>query len=172
MTPAHASTFVAMTAEELIQEADAIVQGQVVRLESKWDQNGRIIVTETTIRVSEAIVGSAPAEIVVRTPGGRVNDFKVEALGFPQFTRGEEVILFIKDDQDQQVSRIVGHQQGHFEVVTRLDGVTLAVPRVEDGVSFLTPSGRVVPAPRSSELAAFKGRVRTEAARLGKAVRK
>jgi len=169
---AHASTFVAMTAEELIQQSDAVVQGKVLRLDSKWDAHGRIIVTEATIQVSESIVGNAPAQIIVRTPGGKVNDYRVEALGFPQFNKGEEVVLFIKDDQSLQVNRIVGHQQGHFEVVKRLDGVTLAVPRIEDGVSFLTPSGRSVPAPRSTELDTFKGRVRAAAARLGKPVQK
>jgi hypothetical protein len=168
---AQAATFVAMTDEELIQQSDAVVQGQVIRLESKWDPQGRIIVTEATIQVSETIAGVAPSQIVVQTPGGKVNDYRVEALGFPSLNNGEEVILFIKDDQSLQVSRIVGHQQGHFEVVKRLDGVTLAVPRIEDGASFLTPSGKAIPAPRSTELAAFKGRVRAEAARVGKPVK-
>lgn len=169
---AQAATFVAMTDEELIQQSDAVVQGQVIRLESKWDPQGRIIVTEATIQVSETIAGVATSQIVVQTPGGKVNDYRVEALGFPSLNNGEEVILFIKDDQSLQVSRIVGHQQGHFEVVKRLDGVTLAVPRIEDGASFLTPSGKAIPAPRSTELAAFKGRVRAEAARVGKPVKK
>ena len=172
VVPASASTFVAMTAEELIQEADAVVQGRVIRLESKWDAEGRIIVTEATVQVSDTIVGNAPAQIVVQTPGGKVADYRVEALGFPQLAEGEEVVLFVKTDQSIQMSRIVGHQQGHFEVVTRLDGVTLAVPRIEDGVSFLTPSGRFIPAPPSTELNTFKGRVRAEAARIGKPVQK
>lgn len=168
--PASASTFVAMTAEELIAEADAVVQGTVIQLESRWDKNGRIIVTEATVQVSEAIVGSAPSQIVVKTPGGEVANYRMEALGFPQLAKGEEVILFLKADQNIQVSRIVGHQQGHFEVVKRLDGVSLAVPRIEDGVSFLTPSGKAIPAPRSRELTTFKGRVRAEAVRIGKPV--
>lgn len=170
IAPVGASTFVAMTAEQLIQEADAVVQGRVIRLESRWDAQGRIIITEATVQVSETIVGFAPPQIVVQTPGGKVADYRVDAPGFPQLAEGEEVILFVKADLSIQVSRIVGHQQGHFEVVTRLDGVTLAVPRIEDGVSFLTPSGRPLPPPRSTELETFKGRVRAEAARIGKPV--
>jgi hypothetical protein len=170
IAPVGASTFIAMTMEELIQEADAVVQGRVIRLESKWDQQGRIIVTEATVQVSETIVGVAPSEIVVQMPGGKVADYRVNALGFPQLANGEEVILFIKEDQNTQVSHIVGHQLGHFEVVTRLDGVTLAVPRIEDGASFLLPSGRPLPVTRSTELEEFKGRVRAEAVRIGKPV--
>jgi hypothetical protein len=168
IAPVCAATFVAMTAEELIQEADAVVQGRVIRLESKWDQQGRIIVTEATVEVSETIAGVAPAQIVVQVPGGKVADYRVDAPGFPQLAESEEVILFVKEDRSMQVNRIVGHQQGHFEVVERLDGVTLAVPRIEEGVSFLTPSGRPVPAPHSTELDTFKGRVRAEAVRIGK----
>lgn len=167
---ASASMFVAMTAEQLIGEADAVVQGRVIRLESKWDESGRIIVTEATVEVTDTIVGAAPREIVVRTPGGKVADFRVEAIGFPQLYMGEEVILFVKADQALTFSRIVGHQQGHFEVVTRKDGVTLAVPRMEDDAAFLLPSGKPMPQPRSSELGEFKGRLRAEAARLGKRV--
>jgi hypothetical protein len=171
IAPVGASTFVAMTAEELIEEADAVVQGRVIGLESKWDEQGRIIVTEAIVQVGETIAGVAPSQIVVRTPGGKVADLRVDAIGFPQLAEGEEVILFVKEYPGIQVSRIVGHQQGHFEVVTRLDGVTLAVPRMEEGVSFLTPSGKPLPAPRSTELGAFKGRVRAEAARIGKLVK-
>lgn len=170
ITSASASMFVAMTAEQLIDEADAVIQGRVIRLESRWDENGRIVVTEATVEVTDTIVGEAAPEIVVRTPGGKVADFRVEAIGFPQMYMGEEVILFVKADRAIGASRIVGHQQGHFEVVTRKDGVTLAVPRIEEDAAFLLPSGKPMPQPRSSELGAFKGRLRAEAARLGKRV--
>lgn len=168
--PVSASTFVAMTEEELIRASDAVVQGRVIQLESRWDDQGRIIVTDATVQVSEYIIGDAPSQMVVQIPGGQVADFRVEAHGFPQLAKGQEVILFVRVDTSSQVSRIVGHQQGHFEVVKRLDGVTLAVPQVEDGVSFLTPSGRPLSPPASTELNIFKGRIRAEAVRIGKPV--
>ena len=151
---AHASTFVALTAEQMITESDAVIQGRVIGVESRWDDAGRIIISEARILVSESLVGKAPSIVTITTPGGEVGDLKVEAAGFPQFAKGQEVI--------------VGHQQGHIEVVKRLDGVTLAVPQIEDGVNLLTASGRVVPAPKSVTLEAFKANLRAEAARLGK----
>lgn len=93
---------------------------------------------------------------------------RIEAPGFPQFNSGEKVILFLEEDQEIQVSRIVGHQQGHFEVVERQDGVVLAVPRIEDAAGFFTQTGQFVPAPPSTEINTFKGRVRAEAARQGR----
>lgn len=166
---AHASTFVALTADQLITESDSIVQGRVIGVESRWDDAGRIVISEARILVSESLVGKAPSIVTVTTPGGEVGDLKVEAAGFPQFTKGQEVILFLKGAGEQQ--RIVGHQQGHIEVVTRLDGVTLAVPQLEDGVNLLTPSGQVVPAPQSIELKAFKANLKARAARLGKSAK-
>jgi hypothetical protein len=166
--PAEASLFLAMTPEELIEQSDAVVQGRVIHQQSRWDEQGRLIVTEATVRVDEFIVGKGPPVLKVRTFGGEVDGFHVEAVGFPRFNDGEEVILFLKRDEEIQASRIVGYQQGHFEVVERLDGVVLAVPRVEDGAGFFTPSGQFVPAPPSTELGTFKQRVRAEAARLGR----
>ena len=163
---AHASTFVALTAEQMITESDAVIQGRVIGVESRWDDAGRIIISEARILVSESLVGKAPSIVTITTPGGEVGDLKVEAAGFPQFAKGQEVILFVAGAGEKQ--RIVGHQQGHIEVVTRLDGVTLAVPQIEDGVNLLTASGRVVPAPKSVTLEAFKANLRAEAARLGK----
>ena len=63
-----------------------------------------------------------------------------------------EVILFLSADDSAQFSQIVGHQQGHVEVVTRQDGVILAVSRVDEGASLLAPSGQPLPAMPSTEL--------------------
>ncbi len=166
--PAAASFFLAMTTEELVDRSDAIVQGRVIRQRSQWDEQGQLIVTDTTSHVSEVIVGQAPSFVTVRTPGGTVGSVRIEAPGFPQFNSGEKVILFLEEDQEIQVSRIVGHQQGHFEVVERQDGVVLAVPRIEDAAGFFTQTGQFVPAPPSTEINTFKGRVRAEAARQGR----
>lgn len=170
ITAVNASTFVALTAEELIEQSSAIIQGRVIGLESRWDEQGRIIVTDATIQVTETIVGDTPPQVVVRTPGGTVADYRVEADGFPQLAKGEEVVLFVSSGSNTQVRRIVGHQQGHVEVVRRLDGVSLAVPRMEEGISYLTPSGKPLPPMRSTELGTFKARLRAEAARINKPV--
>lgn len=45
-TGAIASTFVAMTSEQMIVEADTVIQGRVIGIESRWDDAGRIVVSE------------------------------------------------------------------------------------------------------------------------------
>jgi len=163
---AVASTFVAMTSEQMIVEADTVIEGRVIGTVSRWDDAGRIVISETRINVNEVIVGTAPSVVTVQTPGGEVGNTYVEAVGFPKFDRGQDVILFLKASEDNETRRVLGHQQGHFEVVTRVDGVTLAVPQIDEDVAFLTPSGQRAQAPQSSEVGAFKALVRSEAARL------
>ncbi len=165
---AHSSTFIAMSQADLVRQADAVVQGEVIGLQSSWTPSGRIIVTDATIAVDEVLVGNTSSTLTVRTFGGKVGDYTVEAHGFPTFQMGERVILFVYLDPDDGTLRVLGYQQGHFRVVTRLDGVTLAVPMVEDGARFFTPGGTLTPEPQSVEIGSFKSAVRAAARRVGR----
>jgi hypothetical protein len=167
-TPVLASTFVALDSERMVGGSDAVVQGRVIGVESFWDEQGRIIVTEARVLVEEAILGSPESIVLVRTPGGSVGDFLVEAHGFPRLERGAEVILFLDGARADGSRRLVGHQQGHYGVVERLDGVRMAVPAIEEGVRFLLPSGRPMPEPQSIEVEELKSRVRAIAERVGR----
>lgn len=157
--PAMASTFVAMTDAELVKGADAIVRGKIVKLESRWNESGNLIVTDATVAVRETLRGTAPEFVTVRTAGGEVGDYGVEAIGFPKFRRGEDVILFLDRGTDGP-ARVLGFQQGHWEVVERLDGVKMAVPRVEDGAALITRDGQLRPEPRSVLLRDLKRYIR------------
>ncbi|REJ80730.1 MAG: hypothetical protein DWQ36_10845 [Acidobacteria bacterium] len=162
-----ASTFVALESRELVAESQRVVQGRVLDLQSFWNEDGRMIFTEATVAVDETLVGAERATVVVRVPGGTVGDLRVEASGFPRFALGQEVILFLSPSADGRHHRVVGHQQGHFEVVRRDDGVRLAVPQIDEGARLLTRSGRPIDTPRSTELDAFKQAVLTLAGRPG-----
>jgi len=168
--PAAASTFVHMPQHELVANTDALVQGKVIDLRSSWNESGQIIITEAVVAVEETLLGqSVPATVTVRTAGGQVGDFRVEAHGFPQFELGERVLLFLEDGENATM-RVVGYQQGHYRVVERLDGVTLAVPQIEDGARFFTPSGQLAPAARSIEINTFKNIVRSTALEVGRSL--
>jgi hypothetical protein len=163
-----ASTFVAMTENELISQSDLVIQGEVINMRSHWSQSGRIIATDATVRVDEALIGDSPRVIQVRTIGGQVNDFVVEAVGFPKFEMGEKVLLFLHQEPSDRSLRITGYQQGQFRIVTRLDGVTLAVPQVDEDASLLRPDGTPVPTPRSVEIGAFKAHLLDAAEKVGR----
>lgn len=162
--PVSASTFVAMDLEEMTTRADAVVQGEIVEVESFWTESGRLIVTEATLRVEETLVGKTRPNVTIRTAGGEVGGLMVEAHGFPVFERGEKVLVFLKRGAAAGTVEVLGYQQGHYRVVTRLDGVTLAVPQAEEGFRALRKDGSLAPAASSVEIDQFKNTVRALAA--------
>lgn len=170
--PVTASTFVAMSADELVSQADAVVVGRVIDRVSAWTESGRLIYTDNMVAVDEVVFGEADATVMVRTFGGRVGDIVVEAHGFPRFEDGERVLLFLARDEEIGAVRVLGHQQGQFRVVTRLDGVTLAVPMIDEGARLLDLQGRPMAEPRSVRLGQFKARLLKKAGELGRLIEK
>lgn len=163
--PAAASTFLAMSQKDLLQHSQAVVQGQVLKVSSFWNATGQIIVTEAMIRVDETIAGEAPTVLVVRTFGGTVDGFTVEAAGFPTFRLNERLLLFVGPEKDGAQS-VVGYQQGQFRIV-RNHGQELAVPAVDGGATLLSPRGGVTPSTVAVPLATLKDGIRAEVRQVG-----
>lgn len=157
--PAHASTFLAMDIPQLVTNSDSVVQGRVLKLDSHWDAEGRVIVTDVLLQVEEAVAGATAGEIWVRTFGGQVGDYIVEAIGFPRFEEGERVLLFLNQRHGvDDTIRVTGFQLGHYRIVER-NGEEFAVPTLEEGVSLITKSGQAAIAPQVRSLAQLKSEI-------------
>jgi hypothetical protein len=149
--PVGASTFLAMDQEDLVKASDAVVVGQVVDVRSFWNEEATAIVTEAHVVVDNVVVGDAPGVVVVRTFGGQVGSIRIEAHGFPTFELGQRALLFLENDGE--VARVTGYQQGQYRIVTRKsDGVDVAVPALEGGAVLATLDGRSVAPPRAQAL--------------------
>jgi len=148
--PAGASTFIALGDAELVAQSDAIVVGEVLDTYSYWNDEQTMIFTEAVINVHRVVAGDAPALVNVRTPGGIVGDYKVEAHGFPAFERGQRQVLFLHQ-AGSGVVEVTGFQQGQYRVVSQRDGLELAVPALGD-VQLLTRSGALAPRPQTVPL--------------------
>lgn len=155
--PTAASTFLALDQEELLASSNAVVQGTVLDTRSSWNEDRTIIFTEARIEVQDLLAGSAPAVVTVRTPGGEVGNYRVEAAGFPTFSAGEQVLVFLSNDGD--AFRVAGHLQGQFRIRSTAKGM-MAVPSVEEGVRLLTKDGRMAPAPQPMQLETLKNQIR------------
>lgn len=170
--PAAASTFLAMELPSLVAEADAVVEGRVLKVDSFWEPTGTVIVSEAMVQVEDAVVGSTPTVVIVRTFGGTVDGYTVEAHGFPVFAADDRVLLFLEQDGDDRM-RVTGYQQGHYRLVSGGSGPgdrggDTAVPTTDLGASLLTADGRQAPAPSQLPLAELKDLIRADAVRLGK----
>jgi hypothetical protein len=164
--PAGASTFLAMSQEELVAQSDAVVVGKVLDVQSFWNREGTAILSEATIQVEEPIAGEAASLVVVRTFGGEVDGLRIDAHGFPAFAEGQRLLLFLRDAGDGG-SEVVGYRLGEYRVVKRSDGVEVAVPTLEHSVQLLRRDGGPAERPRAVELEALKGQIRSAAARGG-----
>jgi hypothetical protein len=164
--PLSASTFLKMSQRDLVRDSAAVVQGQVLKVSSFWDPTGKVIMTEALVQVQEKVLGNSPSVVVVRTFGGTVNGYTIEAHGFPKFRTSERVLLYLEAEKDG-ASRVAGYQQGQFRIVTDKAGVEFAVPAV-DGADLVTPDGRFAAPVKTLRLDVLKDSIRNEARQSGR----
>lgn len=158
--PAGASTFVALSRAELTAQSSAVVEGEVLKINSFWSPSGRLVVTEAMVQVTDKIVGNSPSVVVVRTVGGQVGGYNVEAHGFPKFQVGERLVLFLQGNVDA-VTEVTGYRQGQYRVV-REAGVEMAVPTLEDGVNLVRADGKPATRVKAMPLSDLKASLRAD----------
>lgn len=169
LQPLGASTFVAMSTGDLVHDSSAVVAGEVLEVESYWEKTGRIIVTDALVKVDDVLVGQVPTVVRVRTFGGTVNGYTVEASGFPTFAKGERLLLFLEPDRaDADAMRVTGYQQGLYRIQAGPRGGEVAVSAVDGGALLLKADGRTVDRPAVQPLAELQQSIRHEAARAGR----
>ena len=113
---ASATSMLRVDLPELSRSADVIVHGTVRRLESRWSGDGRLIVTDVEIQVTEALKGEAPGTLVITQPGGRVGDIGQRVNGLATFAPAEEVVVFLTR-QGSRDFRVAGMAQGKYQVL-------------------------------------------------------
>lgn len=163
--PAAASTFIALDRSELVAQSDAVVQGRVLKVSSFWSPSGRVILTEVMVQVEEKILGEAPGVVVLRTAGGTVGGYTVEAHGFPKFEVGERAVLFLRNSAN--VAEVTGYRQGQYRIVRDKSGAEMAVPTLGPNVRLLRRDGTPAAAPKAMRLEQLKAQLRAEGARAG-----
>lgn len=149
--PALATTYLKTDLQGLTHASEAIVHGEVVKVESAWNAEGTIILSEVTIRVADTVAGVAPSTVTVRVPGGSVGGFTVKMHDGPEFRQGQEVMVFL-GRWDDGAYKVTGYQMGLSRVQARpdkqpmlrgglADGLPLAV--FQEQVQGWTSSSRV-----------------------------
>ena len=95
-TMASATVVPWMDLNETTAKATVIVLGEVESAESGWSDDGRLIVTRTSVAVERALKGGPRDRVLVETPGGKVGGLAMVASGAPVFRVGERVVLFLE----------------------------------------------------------------------------
>ena len=166
----EASTFLAMTRDELVAGSAAVVDARVTQVKSFWNRERTAILTEALVRVDDVIVGEAPGFVKVRTFGGTVGRLRIDAPGFPTFERGQRLLLFLYVEPADGSVRVQGYRMGQYRIETAADGVERAVPMADEGMLLLRRDGKVAERPQTVALDAMKAGLRVIGERQGRVV--
>lgn len=149
-----ASTLVRLDLPQLVRQSDSIVQGRVVHVEAKWEQN--LVFTYVYLDVEDPLKGERLTTIVIRQVGGTIGALNMDVNGMPKFATGQQVLVFLKAHRDRTF-QVVGMNQGRYEVIdnyalSNVSGVNIYDPR----------SGRIATAAFSSRVSveSLKTRIR------------
>ncbi len=94
-----AALVIGQTTQQLVQGSDAVIRGQVETVESHWGADGDIY-SQARIAVSSVIKGTCPEKtIAVEYMGGKIGETSLRVSGEPRFSKGEQVLLFIKSGE-------------------------------------------------------------------------
>ncbi|HVS33355.1 MAG TPA: hypothetical protein VMS98_18100 [Thermoanaerobaculia bacterium] len=156
---AEATLAQTVTFDQKVENAAAIVAGQVVKKESKFDPSRRWILTYTTFRVDKTLKGGAGGEITVVTPGGRVGEIYQDTIGVPEFKEGREHVLFVKNSEAGPT--VLYFDQGAYDLIRDEQGQRIVAPVASDAVRVDTQRGVAIPEEVPRTLQQFETEIRT-----------
>ena len=145
----------------LVAKAQAIAYGRVVDLRARYSDDRMKIETVVTLEVGRYLKGDLGEELTFTVPGGTLGRYRAMVVGAPQFSQGEEVVLFLTA-RAPALPHVVGLNQGVFRVAVdaRTGERTIArVPMLGLGPRS-QPVVRGSAANRPMSLTAFSGVVR------------
>ena len=118
LASAFASSFNVKPLPELTEEARFIVHGTLhnIRTESGIESSGaKIIYTYATLDLTEKFKGSGlPQTILIRKIGGTQDGLTIDIPGSPEFKNGEECVLFLSEEKEDQSYEILGLEMGKY----------------------------------------------------------
>ncbi len=149
------STLIKLDLDELVTRSELVVEGQAEDVYVQWDNAQKMIFTYVSVRVDEALKGTAPRSLLIRQLGGQVGAMQMRVPGTATFLEGDRVIVFLERRPDQTF-QVVGMSQGKYQilddfVVSNLTGMNLVDPKTGESARPLFVE--------SATLAGFKRRI-------------
>jgi hypothetical protein len=152
---AQATTILPTDFASMVAASPLIVHGTVVDVRAQATAGRRSIESIVTVAVIDRLKGPDVGRVVFRVPNGQLGRYRRITVGAPEFTTGDEVVLFL-DGRPPVVPMPYGLNQGVYRV-NRAGGQAMVTPPIAVG------AGRVVrgdPARRPLTVQAFTGQVR------------
>lgn len=112
---ALATTAQKLSLEQLVREADLVLRGTVREVSSQEAKDRFTILTTVVVTMEEQWKGPKASTVILRQPGGTAGEISQRVMGLPEFSVGEELILFLKKQKDGHYVT-VGEKQGKFRI--------------------------------------------------------
>lgn len=156
--PSSATVVRAVSFDDKVENAAAIVLGRCVSQESRWDEGRNWILTHTTFQIERTLKGQAAGQVTLVTPGGTVGNIAQEVIGVPRFREGEEHVLFVR--QSEAGPTVLYLEQGDYRVVRDGRGERMVHPVASAEVTIDDQRGVAVAKERARPLGDFERLVR------------
>jgi hypothetical protein len=111
---ASASTAQKLSLEELVKQADVIVRGRVAEATTNPSSDRGFWMTRVVISVDEQFKGRKVSSVTVTVAGGAMGSVAQGSPGTPEFSFGEDVVVFLRWLKNQNAYGVVGGKQGKF----------------------------------------------------------
>ena len=154
---ARATTVRAVSFDDKVSTAEAILLGRCTATKTMWDPQHRWIVTYATFQVDQSIKGAPVRELTVVTPGGTVDGVHQSSVGITPFEKGDERVLFVKNTRLGPT--VLYFDQGTYTVSKDDRGERIIAPVSAEAVRMESQTGKVVPVERPRPLRDFVGAV-------------
>lgn len=90
----EATTFLVAHEQQLSQQADTIVVGEVAAVTPQYDRASRTVSTVVRLRISEVLKGEALPSLDLVEWGGNTEEIAAQFFGVPVYWPGEKVVVF------------------------------------------------------------------------------
>lgn len=112
---AGATSVPSLSFEQMTDQSELIVSGQISRSWADWDSDHKYIWTHYELSISDTIKGSPDSTITISEPGGMVGSQGMAVAGSPAYAPGDRVLLFLQRMPNGYL-RTTGWGQGKFMV--------------------------------------------------------
>src|SRR5690349_8579929 len=112
----HATVVLPIEFRELVTSSTVIVHGHVTDARAAFVDDRRDVNTFVTVAADEYFKGNLGAHVTFRVPGGQIGRYKTVFVGAPEFTEGDEIVVFLKTPAGG-VPFVTGLSQGAFRVL-------------------------------------------------------
>src|SRR5215471_1168876 len=152
---ARATTVIMPTDTQLMIESRAIVRGKVNEISTALDDQHGLVYTYIKLKVTEVFKGDIRDRvIVIKEPGGSFGDRGSMIFGSPQFSAGEQVIVYLQT-MDDGTLRVHDAFLGKYSIVKNASGDQMVVRGAPQGEVKILPQVSQGDATEQMELRAY-----------------